>query len=190
MGTSAIRACCESLSQASAGAGSRRLEDLLIEVDEARKENQRLNRHLQQMRHELKVGGERHRGHSRMQAHVSESKLPGEETRHLQHILSQLQVGRPRVSLSQYQSLQQQVHELQRANQAYADPVTEPSFRSVPSSYSHRGSLYASGRQTPMTGAPSITLWSSAVQRTSVGDRFCLHGRRLQATLAGHATRE
>eukprot|EP00434_Breviolum_minutum_P013878 symbB.v1.2.012239.t1/scaffold837.1/size158912/9 len=180
MGTSLIRACCESLSQASAKGSSRRLEDLMIEVDEARKENQRLNRHVQEMRYELSTNAEssgehrdnvaRGEAEARPQRRVSKARNPedeqrsgpvGQDGRQLQHLLSQLQrenaqlragpqVQRGRVSLSQYQHLQQQVYDLQRS-------LHQPSLgpQSVPSSYSYRGSRYASGRETPMSGVSS-----------------------------------
>lgn len=170
MGTSLIRACCETLTQASVkGTSSRRLEDLLVEVDEARKENQRLNRQVLEMRRELKAPHDdapRTRRSERLEPRRRESKVFGKETdtQQLQHLLSELQreneqlragpqVQRGHVSLSQYQQLQQQVHDLQRATNQPNQFAGAP--RSVPSNYSYRGSRFASGRETPMSGVSS-----------------------------------
>eukprot|EP00435_Cladocopium_sp_Y103_P003545 s989_g1.t1 len=179
MGTSLIRACCETLTQASVkGTSSRRLEDLMVEVDEARKENQRLNRQVLEMRRELdprkaaeprrdpriREGREGREGRAaEPEPRRRESKVFGKETdtQQLQHLLSELQrenaqlragpqVQRGHVSLSQYQHLQQQVHDLQRATNQFTGAP-----RSVPSNYSYRGSRFASGRETPMSGVSS-----------------------------------
>ncbi|CAJ1343031.1 unnamed protein product [Effrenium voratum] len=185
MGTSLIRACCETLSHASMSSGSRRLEDLTVEVDEARKENQRLNRQVQTMRRALKEGVP-----DAVASSYRASQGPlNADARQLEQMLSQLQQenaqlragprhlarGRPSsggsgVSLSKYQALQQQVHDLQRVAQMPAAAVPG-------SSYSYRGSRHASGRETPMSGlsSPHTALRS---------------GRRLQKTAPGNAARE
>ncbi|CAJ1343028.1 unnamed protein product [Effrenium voratum] len=209
MGTSLIRACCETLSHASMSSGSRRLEDLTVEVDEARKENQRLNRQVQTMRRALKEGVP-----DAVASSYRASQGPlNADARQLEQMLSQLQQenaqlragprhlarGRPSsggsgVSLSKYQALQQQVHDLQRVAQMPAAAVPG-------SSYSYRGSRHASGRETPMSGlsSPHTALRSGpsdagSARRPEHGvaalARAVSGGRRLQKTAPGNAARE
>mmetsp|Transcript_42258 Transcript_42258/g.94595 ORF Transcript_42258/g.94595 Transcript_42258/m.94595 type:complete len:232 (+) Transcript_42258:53-748(+) len=166
MGTTLIRACCETLSQA--GTAQQRAEDLSLEVYEARQENQRLNRQLQRMRHALKEGED------------VEVKPPPEDDRlndkaqQLNRMLKQLQSENANlrrsgpkapehrgqsVSLSQYQTLQQQVKDLQR-QVIHQQAGYVPASGSLPSSYTRGGSRLASGRETPMSGLASPQRWS------------------------------
>lgn len=182
MGSALLRGICTGLSEvnhaicpASSSSTSvrKRVEDLILEVDDARQENQRLNRNVQKMRHVMKAGPE---GYSdpRMQGELmnEDAQQLKRLLRDLQHENNQLRIheqgsgarlqnaGR-NVSFTEYQNLQQQVQEMQRAlkqagNQAGMLPsggshILYSSQMPPPPKYGH-GSRHTSGRQSPMSG--------------------------------------
>lgn len=147
----------------------KRVEELILEVDDARQENQRLNRNVQKMRHVIKAGPE---GSSGLQGELmnEDAQQLKRLLRDLQHENNQLRIheqgsgarlqnaGRT-VSFTEYQTLQQQVVEMQRAlkqgsNQAGMLPsggshILYSSQMPPPPKY---GSRHTSGRQSPMSG--------------------------------------
>lgn len=181
MGSALLRGVCAGLtevnhalcpSSSSSGVSTRkRVEELILEVDDARQENQRLNRNVQKMRHAGKAGPE---GYSGLQ-----DELMNEDAQQLKRLLKDLQhennqlkiseqgvhaarlqnAGRT-VSFTQYQNLQQQVQEMKRAmkqstNQAGMLPsggshLLYSSQMPPPPRY---GSRHTSGRQSPLSGA-------------------------------------
>eukprot|EP00439_Symbiodinium_sp_Y106_P006635 s1546_g1.t1 len=171
MGTSLIRACCETITQAQT-AQIQRVEDLSMEVYEARQENQRLNRQLQRMRMSLKEGeGFTERPTEGMHPHQGDRL--NENAQQLNYMLKQLQSenaqlrrsgpkapeGRgPSVSATQYRNLQMQVKDLQR--QMGQQGMLPPNSGSLSSSYNRGGSRLVSGRETPMSGFASPQRWS------------------------------
>jgi hypothetical protein len=174
MGHAFVRVCCEKLSEmnnicpssASSSYGHRkRVEELITEVDDARQENQRLNKKSQHMRLALKDG--------RSDGRLPQEDPLSEEALQLKRVLGELQrennllrqssseSGRPgTVSISQYQALQTQVQDLQRALNRQQGPGMQPSGGSNGFFPSHmpppprydRGSRNTSGYGTPMTG--------------------------------------
>jgi len=166
MGQNLLRICCDRLSEVNLSichnasgpsAQRKQVEELILEVDEARQENQRLNRHVQKMRYAAQDNpGAGYQGDYAM----------NEDAMHLKRLLSDLQrennslrggseagsYGGGSVSREQYQTLQQQVQEMQRAlqqNQAGNLPSSGSHLlysSQMPSRYGH------SGLATPLSG--------------------------------------